>query len=94
MPKDTERLKAFLRVTELGYGDRLTHSHDVCTRSQLAAYRGVGHSHLPRRLPGRLREAGLGEEEIRRQLAGNAMRFLGPDRPFAAPDATRAGLPT
>lgn len=77
MPKDTERVRALLRVIDLGHGDRLTHSHDVCTRTQLAAYGGVGYSHLSRHLPGWLREAGLDEEAIQRQLAGNALRFLG-----------------
>ncbi|MEU9058341.1 hypothetical protein AB0D13_05425 [Streptomyces sp. NPDC048430] len=81
MPKDTERVQALLQVIELGYGDRLTHSHDVCTRTQLAAYGGVGYGHLPRHLPGWLREAGLGEEVVQQQLAGNALRFLGLDRP-------------
>ncbi|WP_432187899.1 phosphotriesterase family protein [Streptomyces sp. Tue6028] len=81
MPQDTERVQALLRVMELGYGDRLTHSHDVCTRTQLAAHGGVGYSHLTRHLPGWLSEAGLGQEVIQQQLAGNAMRLLGLDRP-------------
>ncbi|MFF2191436.1 phosphotriesterase [Streptomyces sp. NPDC058157] len=93
MPKDTERLRALLRLIELGYGDRLTHSHDVCTRTQLAEFGGVGYDHLPRNLPGWLRDAGLDPETVHQQLAGNALRFLGISPRPAAPEPVTPPLP-
>lgn len=59
-----------------GYGDRLVHAHDVCTKTQLHRHGGAGYDHLPRNVARRLRAAGLSEPELRRQLAGNALALI------------------
>ncbi|WP_089104749.1 phosphotriesterase family protein [Streptomyces hyaluromycini] len=96
MPKDAERVQALLQLVELGYADRLTHSHDVCTRTQLTEFGGVGYDYLPRLLPDWLRNAGLGEEVVHQQLAGNATRLLGLDQltPAASEESGRSHLIT
>ncbi|HEU4975687.1 MAG TPA: hypothetical protein VFT50_11400 [Baekduia sp.] len=76
MPTDDERLAAVVELVGDGYGDRLVHSQDVCTKTQLRAFGGAGFDHLPRVVAPRMAEAGLSPEEIHRQLAGNALALL------------------
>jgi phosphotriesterase-related protein len=85
MPTDDERIAATLALIADGFGDRLVHSHDVCTRTQLHAYGGAGYDHLPRTIRPRLRAEGLDADEVHRQLAGNLLRLLGagPKEPTA-----------
>jgi phosphotriesterase-related protein len=76
MPTDSERIDATVRLIEDGYGGRLVHSHDVCTKTQLRRFGGAGYDHLPLDVAPRLEAAGLSRTEVRRQLAGNVLRLL------------------
>jgi phosphotriesterase-related protein len=76
MPTDAERLDAVVTLVAGGYGDRLVHSQDVCTKTQLHAFGGAGFDHLPRVIAPRMRAAGLDAQEVHRQLAGNALALL------------------
>jgi phosphotriesterase-related protein len=76
MPSDDQRLSATLELVERGFGGRLVHSHDVCTKTQLRRWGGAGFDHLPRRVAPRMRDAGLDEAEVHRQLAGNVTALL------------------
>jgi phosphotriesterase-related protein len=76
MPSDEQRIAATAELVANGYGAQLVHSHDVCTKTQLRTFGGVGYDHLPRAIAPRLRAAGLGADEVRRQLAGNALALL------------------
>jgi len=78
MPTDEQRLAATLELIAAGYGDRLVHAHDVCTKTQLRRFGGHGFTRLSAWLRPRLEQAGLPEGEVRRQLAGNALRLLLP----------------
>jgi phosphotriesterase-related protein len=77
MPSDQERLAATLRLIERGHGDRLVHSQDVCTKTQLRRWGGPGFDHLPRTVAPRMRAAGLDADEVHRQMAGNVTALLG-----------------
>jgi phosphotriesterase-related protein len=76
MPTDDERLDALVTLIGDGYGDRIVHSQDVCTKTQLRAFGGAGFDHLPRIVAPRMAAAGLSPQEIHRQLAGNALALL------------------
>jgi phosphotriesterase-related protein len=78
MPSDEQRIAATAELIADGYGAQLVHSHDVCTKTQLRAFGGVGYDHLPRAIAPRLYRAGLNAEEVQRQLAGNALALLDP----------------
>jgi phosphotriesterase-related protein len=78
MPGDDQRIAATLELVADGWGHRLVHSHDVCTKTQLHRYGGAGFDHLPRVIAPRLAAAGMEPAEIHRQLAGNARALLGP----------------
>ena len=76
MPSDEQRLSALLELIERGLGDRLVHSQDVCTKTQLRRWGGPGFDHLPRTVGPRMRAAGLDGEEVHRQLVGNVTALL------------------
>lgn len=96
MPTDDERIAATLALAADGFGSRIVHSHDVCTKTQLRRFGGAGYDHLPRVIAPRLGAAGMDAVEIRRQLAGNALELLGgrhaPEHPRSHdPGETRRG---
>jgi phosphotriesterase-related protein len=76
MPTDDARIDATLELVSEGFGDRMVHSHDICTKSQLRRFGGPGYAHLPQVIAPRLAAAGLDEAEIHRQLSGNARGLL------------------
>lgn len=76
MPTDRMRIEALCELIDDGYGDRIVHSHDICTKTQLSKFGGPGFAHLPERVARMMAEAGLSESEIRRQLAGNALNLI------------------
>ena len=76
MPTDAERIEALCELIADGYGDRIVHSHDVCTKTQLRSFDGPGFVHLPGKVAGLMSGAGLSESEIHRQLAGNALDLI------------------
>jgi phosphotriesterase-related protein len=76
MPRDDERIAATVQLVAEGYGRQLVHSQDVCTKTQLRRFGGIGYDHLARVIAPRLREAGLSEAEVRQQLGGNVLSLL------------------
>jgi phosphotriesterase-related protein len=78
MPTDQERLAALVTLVGDGYGDRIVHSQDVCTKTQLHAFGGAGFDHLPRVVAPLMATAGLPAGEVHRHLAGNALSLLHP----------------
>ncbi len=77
MPSDDARIAATLELVADGFGTRLVHSHDVCTKTQLQRFGGAGFDHLPRKIAPQLASAGMEPSEIHRQLSGNARALLG-----------------
>lgn len=76
LPADRARAMATAALTFAGFGDRILHSQDVCTKTQLTAFGGPGYGHVDsagRRL---LLDAGLNDEQIHRQLTRNALDLL------------------
>ena len=67
------------RNTRRGFLDRILLSHDVCAQSHLVAFGGSGYDYLPARFGDRLREADLGEDELRMLFIENPRRALAPE---------------
>jgi len=80
MPTDDQRLAATLELIADGYGGQLVHSQDVCTKTQLRRFGGAGFDHLPSVVAPRMRASGVAEDEVHRQLAGNALSLLNRSR--------------
>ncbi len=73
---DQERAIAIARLVEDGFGDRVLLSQDICHKTDLRRFGGVGYGHVMRTFRTHLREAGLGEDAIARMLVDNPRRLL------------------
>jgi phosphotriesterase-related protein len=76
LPTDWMRLRYVRQAMEAGFGDRVLLSHDICTRSRLAAYGGHGYAHLAANVTGLMRDRGFAAAEIDRLMRDNPRRFL------------------
>ena len=57
-------------------GSGVLHSHDICTKTQLATFGGPGYGHLDGHGRALLQKAGLDEGQVNRQLVQNPLRLL------------------
>lgn len=64
LPNDWMRIRAIARLFDAGLGDRVTVSHDICTRSRLQSLGGHGYGHLLRNVIPLMRDRGFGDAEI------------------------------
>lgn len=76
LPSDWMRLRYIRRLLADGYGSKLLLSHDICTRTRLAAYGGHGYAHLIANVAGLMRERGFTEAEVSGLMRDNPRRFL------------------
>jgi predicted metal-dependent phosphotriesterase family hydrolase len=65
-----------LDLLDRGHVDRILLSQDVCDNSQLVFYGGNGYAYLEDVFLPRLRERGVGDEDIRRITVDNPRRIL------------------
>jgi phosphotriesterase-related protein len=75
-PSDRERVIALTKLAEAGFLDRLLLSHDVCHKSDLTAYGGLGYGHLLRTFQINLREVGFIDRELTAMMRDNPRRML------------------
>jgi phosphotriesterase-related protein len=74
---DTDCRVRWLRaLADAGFLDRVLLSHDVCLRSNLAAFGGPGYAYVPTTFADRLRSAGFDDGDLRRLLVDNPRRAL------------------
>jgi predicted metal-dependent phosphotriesterase family hydrolase len=74
-----ERGRTIRQIRELldaGYIQHLMLSQDVCYRSDLVAYGGVGYGFVPGELQGLLQQAGVSDEQLHQLLVENPRRAL------------------
>jgi phosphotriesterase-related protein len=75
-PSDLSRIETVTQLIELGIGDQLLLSHDVCTKMQQRAYGGFGFAHLPGHVLPLMRRLGLSEEQLTMLTRTNPARWL------------------
>lgn len=75
-PSDRVRAEAVKRLIDLGYGDRILLSHDVCHKYHLLRYGGFGYGHILRTFVKNLRDFGLEDAVIQRIIVENPRRML------------------
>ena len=63
-------------LVEAGFGDRVLLSHDVCLKSNLAAYGGPGYTYVPTTFRDELIASGLASEQVSGFLVDNPRRAL------------------
>jgi phosphotriesterase-related protein len=76
LPTDYMRLDILRRLIEHGYRDQLCLSHDICTRTRLAAHGGHGYRHLPAHVVPLMRRRGFTDREISALLVDTPARLL------------------
>jgi phosphotriesterase-related protein len=75
-PSDVQRMERFEKLIEWGCGDRLVVAHDVCFKTDWAAYGGKGFAHILENLVPRMRKRGFTEKQINAILVDNPRRML------------------
>jgi phosphotriesterase-related protein len=78
LPSDRERVEALRVLFDAGFGMQLLLSQDICKKTQLVRYGGVGYAHVLRTFVGHLRRAGFGDRELTTLLVDNPRRMLAP----------------
>jgi phosphotriesterase-related protein len=76
MPSDGQRVDQVAWLLDQGYGGRVLLSHDICFKHRLARYGGHGWDHLLVNVVPRMRNRGIGEDQITRMLVANPARAL------------------
>lgn len=76
LPNDWMRLRALRRLFEVGLGDRVCISHDICTRTRLIRNGGHGYRHILANVRPLMRDRGWSEAEIDQLLVDTPRRLL------------------
>ena len=76
---DSWRVRFAARLVAEGHAGQLLFSQDVCLKTDLRAYGGVGYAHVLTAIMPTLRALGIGEETIEQILVDNPRRALGAD---------------
>jgi phosphotriesterase-related protein len=59
-----------------GHGRQVLASHDVCLKTRLAAYGGMGYGHIPGNVAGWMRAKGMSDADVTAVLIDNPRRML------------------
>ncbi len=84
---DEGRLDALALLVDMGAGDRILVSHDVCIQVHLASLGGKGYVHVLSSIAGRMRRRGFGDDLVDAILVRNPARALAFRRPAGGPRA-------
>ncbi|TNB49025.1 aryldialkylphosphatase [Martelella lutilitoris] len=76
LPTDWMRIRTIAKLFDAGLGDRVTLSHDICTRGRLQSHGGHGYSHLLRNVVPLMKDRGFGQAEIDQLLVETPRRLL------------------
>jgi phosphotriesterase-related protein len=76
---DSWRVRFAQRLIEAGHGEQLLFSQDVCLKTDLRTYGGVGYSHVLNTICPTLRALGVSQDSIDQILLRNPIRALATD---------------
>ena len=76
MPSDAERLNFIRHMIDIGLGDRIVISHDICTKHRLVRYGGHGYGYIPEHIIPRMRNKNFEESEIQAITKDTPARLL------------------
>lgn len=75
-PLDADRIRELRTLFDSGFGDRLLISQDICKKTHLTAYGGIGYDYILRDILPRLERHEFTEAEIERLLVENPKAAL------------------
>ena len=73
---DDDRMASLEALADMGVGDRLLVSHDVCIQVHLASLGGKGYAHMLSSIAPRMRRRGFGDDMVEAILVRNPARAL------------------
>ena len=73
---DAEVVAAIRRLVQAGYSNRLLLSQDVCSKTMLKAYGGMGYSYVLEFVVPELKRLGVTEDQIEKIMVKNPRRVL------------------
>jgi len=76
MPSDAERLNFIRHMIDIGLGERIVISHDICTKHRLVRYGGHGYGYIPEHIIPRMRNKNFEESEIQAITKDTPARLL------------------
>ena len=76
MPSDAERLNFIRQMIDIGLGERIVISHDICTKHRLVRYGGHGYGYIPEHIIPRMRNKNFQEFEIQAITKDTPARLL------------------
>ena len=76
MPSDAERLNFIRQMIDIGLGERIVISHDICTKHRLVRYGGHGYGYIPEHIIPRMRNKNFDESEIQAITKDTPARLL------------------
>jgi phosphotriesterase-related protein len=85
---DSWRVRFVSRLIAEGYGDQLLFSQDVCMKTDLRTYGGVGYAHVLNNIVPTLQSIGVEDDAIRKILVENPRRALSFSASAAGLDST------
>lgn len=74
-PSDAERIQGILDLLDMGLGDRIGLSQDICLRHELSSFGGHGYAHVLMNIVPRLLDAGVPSSAIDQMLVLTPRRF-------------------
>ena len=76
MPSDAERLNFIRQMIDIGLGERIVISQDICTKHRLVRYGGHGYGYIPEHIIPRMRNKNFQESEIQAITKDTPARLL------------------
>ena len=73
---DLERVKVLKMLIDEGYGDKILLCNDICLKSMLRIFGGLGYAHILRGVKAMALENGISEETYQGILTENVKRFI------------------
>ena len=77
LPTDYMRLDLIQELMTAGYGEQITVSHDICTRTRLSSYGGHGYGHIFAHVVPIMLRRGWRDADVEQLLAHTPARLLG-----------------
>lgn len=84
---DRKVAEGIARLVREGYAGRIVLSHDICNKTQLKKFGGLGYTYIHEYFLPVLRELGVGEADIRKMMVENPAKALA----FAEPKPLAGG---
>ena len=81
LPNDYGRINQILELIDHGYVNQVLLSQDICTKTRLVTYGGLGYGHILNNVIPKMRRKGISEDQIQSMLVDNPKRVL----TFASP---------